>query len=237
MNSRVAVITSLLWTLGFLQYSAAFRSTTTQRLLLSLPPIKLLAPPPKASLSSADAAEDVPSAKERPLTSDGPASVTWDWEQLASKVFVDSNKPIILFDGICNFCNGGVNLCLDLDEKGHFRYASLQSRVGQALLLSNGKTANDISSIVLVQNEKEAYFESDAVLKIARKLEALPGVVRGMTDVVHQTIPQSLRDQAYHLVANNRYMFGETDGPTCRLDLDGEFVGRFVQDPDEGMNA
>lgn len=44
--------------------------------------------------------------------------VSWDWEQVTSDVFISDQRPIILFDGKCNLCNGGVNFALDHDEKG-----------------------------------------------------------------------------------------------------------------------
>ena len=47
--------------------------------------------------------------------------VTWDWEQVTAQVFQDDKRPIILFDGVCNLCNGGVNFALDHDAKGECR--------------------------------------------------------------------------------------------------------------------
>ena len=48
----------------------------------------------------------------------GGIGVSWDWEQVTSDVFISDQRPIILFDGKCNLCNGGVNFALDHDEKG-----------------------------------------------------------------------------------------------------------------------
>ena len=53
--------------------------------------------------------------------------VSWDWEHVASQVFVDDMRPIILFDGKCNLCNGGVNFALDHDEKGKCNLKGLVS--------------------------------------------------------------------------------------------------------------
>jgi hypothetical protein len=44
--------------------------------------------------------------------------VSWDWNAVADHVFEDDQRPVILFDGICNLCNGGVNFALDHDAKG-----------------------------------------------------------------------------------------------------------------------
>lgn len=48
------------------------------------------------------------------------SAVSWDWQQVAESVFVEDERPIILFDGHCNLCNGGVNFALDHDPKGEW---------------------------------------------------------------------------------------------------------------------
>eukprot|EP00546_Thalassionema_frauenfeldii_P003502 CAMPEP_0178930788 /NCGR_PEP_ID=MMETSP0786-20121207/21480_1 /TAXON_ID=186022 /ORGANISM="Thalassionema frauenfeldii, Strain CCMP 1798" /LENGTH=81 /DNA_ID=CAMNT_0020607455 /DNA_START=20 /DNA_END=261 /DNA_ORIENTATION=+ len=49
---------------------------------------------------------------------------------VSNRVFRTDQRPIILFDGVCNLCNGAVNLALDWDPKGKLRFAALQSQVG-----------------------------------------------------------------------------------------------------------
>ena len=49
---------------------------------------------------------------------DFPLDINWDWQQVASQVFEENDRPIILFDGKCNLCNGGVNFALDHDPNG-----------------------------------------------------------------------------------------------------------------------
>ena len=107
---------------------------------------------------------------------------------------------------------------------GYFRFASLQSTIGKSLLLRSGKKENDISSIVLVTDE-EAYFKSDAVLRIASQLDgnfALP-----IFGLAGRVVPSFLRNTIYDFVAANRYKFGEAD--QCRLDF-GEFDDRFFKE-------
>jgi hypothetical protein len=69
---------------------------------------------------------------------------------LAKRVFETDKRPIILYDGICNLCNGGVNFMLDWDspneERGNFRFAALQSEVGKALLQRSGRRPDDVST-------------------------------------------------------------------------------------------
>lgn len=110
---------------------------------------------------------------------------------------------------------------------GHFRFVSLQSKVGQSLLIRSGRQPDDLSSIVLCEKDGQAYVESDAILKIAQGLSA-PLNVAGKVGFV---VPSAIRDALYHVVAENRYRFGETDGPQCRMDYDGEFDNRFIPDP------
>jgi hypothetical protein len=47
-----------------------------------------------------------------------PMGVSWDWQEVASLAFDEDDRAIILFDGKCNLCNGGVNFALDHDSRG-----------------------------------------------------------------------------------------------------------------------
>eukprot|EP00540_Astrosyne_radiata_P015485 CAMPEP_0116851662 /NCGR_PEP_ID=MMETSP0418-20121206/16857_1 /TAXON_ID=1158023 /ORGANISM="Astrosyne radiata, Strain 13vi08-1A" /LENGTH=198 /DNA_ID=CAMNT_0004483729 /DNA_START=1186 /DNA_END=1782 /DNA_ORIENTATION=- len=157
------------------------------------------------------------------------SSETSDWKKISKDVFKDDKRPIILFDGQCNLCNGGVNFAIDHDPKGAFRFVSLQSKVGQSLLRRSGREADDISSIVLCMADGSAHTESDAILNIARGLNGPWFPIFGNVGLL---TPRFVRDGFYHVVAKNRYRFGEYD--ECRIDFDGEFDNRFVKDPIEG---
>ena len=61
------------------------------------------------------------------------------------------SRPVILFDGVCNLCNGGVNFMLYFDTGAVHRMAALQSNAGRELLPCCGRRPDDISSIVLVE--------------------------------------------------------------------------------------
>lgn len=145
------------------------------------------------------------------------------------RVFEIDQRPIILFDGVCNMCNSAVNLALDWDPKGKLRFAALQSNVGRSLLQYNGREANDISSIVLV-TPTGAYIKSDAILKITEALTAGSIIPLKPTAILGQyLIPKFIRDIIYDGVANNRYsIMGKRN--ECRLDHDGEFANRFIND-------
>lgn len=149
--------------------------------------------------------------------------------EVSRRVFKSDKRPIILFDGVCNLCNGAVNTALDWDPNGKLRFSALQSDVGRSLLRANGRDGNDISSIVLV-TETGAYIKSDAILRITEALtpfRLLP--LKPAAKLGRWVVPRFLRDLIYDGVANNRYdLMGKRD--QCRFDADGEFEDRFVDD-------
>jgi predicted DCC family thiol-disulfide oxidoreductase YuxK len=159
--------------------------------------------------------------------------VDWDWQTVAEAAFsAEDSRPILLFDGVCNFCNGGVNLALDLDttDNGVLRFASLQSITGQSLLMKAGKQRNDLNSVVLVESPNLQYFESEAVLRTAELLQGLPAPVRWVSKLTRNILPTFVRNAAYQVVGRNRYLFGERE-LSCRLDFDGSLQSRFLEDP------
>src|SRR5688572_11161629 len=76
---------------------------------------------------------------------------------------------IILFDGVCNFCNGAVNWVIERDAAGYFKFAALQSEIGQQLAAKHGIDSAETDSIILVDDGK-AYTYSTAALRIAKRL-------------------------------------------------------------------
>jgi predicted DCC family thiol-disulfide oxidoreductase YuxK len=113
---------------------------------------------------------------------------------------------IVLFDGVCNFCNGSVNFIIAHDPNGYFKFAPLQSYIGKELLDKSGIDTDETDSIILIEDEK-AYTYSTAALRIARKLSGLWSwfyVLRAM--------PRFIRDFFYKLFAKYRYrLFGKKD--------------------------
>lgn len=64
---------------------------------------------------------------------------------IAQRVFESDARPVLLYDGVCNMCNGFVNLFLDVDKDEKFRFSALQSQTGRALLSMSGRSPDDIS--------------------------------------------------------------------------------------------
>ncbi|KAJ4959384.1 hypothetical protein NE237_026495 [Protea cynaroides] len=134
-----------------------------------------------------------------------------DWVEATSSFFEQDSRPIMLFDGVCNLCNGGVRFVRENDRDGNIRFEALQSESGRKLLRRSGRSPDDISSVVLVE-EARSYIKSDAVLKIMEYLDLpFPQLALFL-----QFVPMFLRDFVYDNVANNRYaIFGRSD--TCEI--------------------
>lgn len=117
-----------------------------------------------------------------------------------------SKNPIILFDGVCNLCNGAVQYVIKHDEKGIFKFASLQGEHGQQLLKQYNLPAAELNSFVLVKDGK-AFTKSTAALLVAKQLN---GVVKSL--YIFRFIPAFVRDAIYNFTARNRYRwFGRKD--------------------------
>ena len=122
---------------------------------------------------------------------------------------MQTKKHIILFDGICNLCNGAVNFILKRDKKKQFRFVALQSEKGIDLI-SKFKIAPETDSIILILNN-QIYTESDAAIEIAK---LLPAPWNWLS--VFKIIPKKVRDGIYKWIAKNRYRwFGKRK--TCRI--------------------
>ena len=42
-------------------------------------------------------------------------------KEVEARVFGADSRPVVLFDGVCNMCNGGVNFILDWDNDAKLR--------------------------------------------------------------------------------------------------------------------
>lgn len=121
-----------------------------------------------------------------------------------------TDKYIIVFDGVCNFCNFWVNFVIDRDRSDKFRFASLQSEIGEKLAQEAGIDSTDPDSFIL--RYKGKYFtRSSAGLLVAKELGFPMNLLYPLI-----FLPGGLRDMVYNLIAKNRYkLFGKSE--TCRL--------------------
>ena len=122
------------------------------------------------------------------------------------KTYYKSMSGIVLFDGVCNFCNGSVNFIIERDRQNYFKFAPLQSEIGQELLKKHNINKAETDSVILVENGA-AYMYSTAALKVAKHLDGAWSWFYGFIFV-----PKFLRDFAYKTFAKNRYkLFGKTE--------------------------
>ena len=117
-------------------------------------------------------------------------------------------EQLILFDGVCNFCNAAVQMVIEIDKQKIFKFAAIQSELGQKLYRQHGLDPVDIQTLMFVDGDL-VLTKSDAVLAVLARLDGgwqLLGVFRAM--------PQPLRDWAYTEFARQRFrLFGRRE--TC----------------------
>jgi len=128
-------------------------------------------------------------------------------------VETSDGAPVLLYDGVCGFCNKSVQLILDHDRKGSMRFAALQSDYGQSVIERHTELRG-VDSVVFIEQARggeRIYVRSDAALKVASYLGGFWKIF-----LAAKIIPGRLRDYLYDLFARNRYkLFGKYD--SCML--------------------
>jgi predicted DCC family thiol-disulfide oxidoreductase YuxK len=117
-------------------------------------------------------------------------------------------KPdsVILFDGVCNFCNSTVNFVLRQDKENIFLFAPLQSEAAQTLLKQHKLSKSNFDSFVFVDDDN-VYIKSSAALKVMGKLAWY-----WQWTQLFWIVPKPLRDWVYNFISKNRYKwFGKQD--------------------------
>ena len=126
---------------------------------------------------------------------------------------------IVLFDGVCAFCNGAVEWLLRHDPEGRLRFAPLQGETAAGLRARHPEIPATLETLVVVETvagEERVWLRSAAVLRACAAISAAPRWVRWLA-----LVPRPLADLGYRLLARVRYrVFGRLD--TCRLPLPGE---------------
>lgn len=131
--------------------------------------------------------------------------------------------PVILFDGVCNFCNSAVNFTIKRDPNSKFRFATLQSDLAERLLAERQLSNTDLNSFVLLKDEK-VYKRSTAALKVCRDLNGLWPLMYGFI-----IVPRFIRDGVYNWIARHRYQwFGKKD--VCMIP-NNDIRSRFLNEP------
>lgn len=141
---------------------------------------------------------------------------------------------IILFDGVCNLCNGFINFLIDRDPDRRLRFGALQSEAAADLLQNRG-AEEDVPSLETVAPGSILVFPSDgAAAPLLRKSDAVLHIAAQMSYpwkllAVFKIVPRVIRDFVYDQVAARRYRwFGRRD--TCRIPTP-DLRSRFIEDP------
>jgi len=129
-------------------------------------------------------------------------------------------KRLILFDGVCNWCNAWVNFTIDHDPEGQFKFGTLQSELGERILRDLDLPTTDYQTFLLLEGG-HVYTKSTAALRVLRQLSWWwPLYYAGVL------VPALLRDVVYDFVARHRYRWMGR-AATCRVPTQAE-RDRFV---------
>jgi predicted DCC family thiol-disulfide oxidoreductase YuxK len=131
---------------------------------------------------------------------------------------------LVLFDGVCGFCDRAVRWLLERDRFEHLHFAPLQGETAAALRRRHPEIPEDVDAIVYVEtgaSGESVHLRSDAVFRVVAELT---GPWRRLAWL--RWLPRPLMDWGYRLFARHRYrLFGKLDA--CSAPLPGERA-RFV---------
>ena len=131
-----------------------------------------------------------------------------------------AETPVVLFDGVCNLCNGWVDFVIKHDREVGIRFAPLQSPAAGRLLEETTIERDQRDTVVMVDGSG-VWIESNAVLRVVRLLEFPYRIL-----YVLVVIPRPIRDWVYRRVARNRLrLFGQREA--CRVPTPEE-LARFL---------
>lgn len=129
-------------------------------------------------------------------------------------------KPLILFDGVCNLCNSSVQFIIKNDPEGYFRFASLQSETGQKILEQFNMKKDDFDTFILYENG-QIFTQSTGVLRVLKNLKNYYRFF-----YIFIIIPSFIRNFIYNFVSRYRYrFFGRKDA--CMVPTP-ELKARFI---------
>jgi predicted DCC family thiol-disulfide oxidoreductase YuxK len=123
---------------------------------------------------------------------------------------MNEKSYIILFDGVCNFCNFWINFIIKYDKEKKFKFAALQSEAGLKLLEKYNLPKDNFETFILLKGNK-FFIKSSAVLIIAKNLKGIWKLFYALIIIL-----KPFRDYLYEIIAKNRYKwFGKRE--FCRI--------------------
>jgi predicted DCC family thiol-disulfide oxidoreductase YuxK len=127
------------------------------------------------------------------------------------EIATSEQQALVLYDGLCGFCNWNVQWVLAHDRRDRFRFAPQQSALAEAVLRRHGidrEAMLSTNSVYLVLNYEQAgerlLSRSDVPVEVLRSLDGrwrLLGRVLGV-------VPRFMRDIVYRVMARNRFRIG-----------------------------
>ena len=136
----------------------------------------------------------------------------------------NTSTNIVLFDGVCNFCNKWVDIMLQLDTEKKFRFCAIQSPKGRDLVKQIGRNPDELTSVILIKSIEncDVHLKSDAVLKVTEQL----GFFWFLFSNINSLLPLFIRNAVYDMVARNRYSISGKRNK-CRC-ADDNYSDRFI---------
>lgn len=131
------------------------------------------------------------------------------------------DKKIILFDGVCNFCESSVQFVIKHDKKDIFRFVPLQSELGYSIIKHIGINTSKVDSIILYEPSIAYYYKAQAAFKISKYLGGMISLLG-----IFSILPNGISNAIYNYVAKNRYKwFGKKE--SCMVPTP-EFQSKFL---------
>lgn len=130
------------------------------------------------------------------------------------------DKKIILFDGVCNYCNDKVTFIIKNDSKDVFRFVALQSETGQKIITYLG-IDKTVDSIVLYEPGYAYFIKSEAIFRIINYLSSSVKLL-----LLFNFVPTSIKNLLYDFIAKNRYKwYGKNE--QCVMPSE-DIIGKFI---------
>ncbi len=128
---------------------------------------------------------------------------------------MQTQRPILFFDGVCNLCNSTIQKIIKFDRRKQFLFAPLQSAAGREALQHVTEAKGKAGSVILFHND-QYYTRSSAVLQVFKLLGGWFNLL-----LAGYILPRFLRDALYNYIAAHRYKwFGQQNEcmvPTAEL--------------------
>lgn len=116
-----------------------------------------------------------------------------------------ANDLILLYDGVCGFCNSTVQLIIKHDSKRTIKFAAIQSPFAM-LLFERYPTLKEIDSLILIESfnspTEKVFIRSIGALVIAQYLGGWWNLF-----LIGSIVPSIIRDWLYNIFAKYRYQF------------------------------